>query len=175
MAHRFCWIGVAVVALICSSCGGGPKAVALPSVTYSEAPLPSSTATEKDVVASAYTKFVAMLERADSLPARSRERELATVMADPQLSRVLQRIDEMKRQHIATYGHIIVHVKSVQLTASGATVYDCQDSRGSGLLNSITRKKINRGVQQGNTKALLVKGSDGRWRVSKSITLGEGC
>ncbi|MFG2016903.1 hypothetical protein [Actinomadura geliboluensis] len=116
-----------------------------------------------------------MLDRADSLPAESRKRQLATVMTDPQLSRVLQRIDKMKSERLATYGHIIVHVQSVQLTPTGATVHDCQDSRNSGLLNSITRKKINRGVRQGNTKALLVKGSDGQWRVSKSITIGEGC
>lgn len=81
----------------------------------------------------------------------------------------------MKIQNIATYGRIIVHVKRVQFTESGATVYDCQDSSGSGLLNSITGKKINRGVEQAHTKALLVKGADGRWRVSKSITVGEGC
>ncbi|MGI5206154.1 hypothetical protein ACQEU6_31860 [Spirillospora sp. CA-108201] len=116
-----------------------------------------------------------MLDRADSLPAESRKRELAAVMVEPQLSRVLQRIDKMKSQHIATYGRIIVHVKGVQLTADGATVSDCQDSHGSGLLNSVTQKKINRGVRQGNTKALLVKGADGKWRVSKSITIGEGC
>ncbi|MBO2465043.1 hypothetical protein [Actinomadura violacea] len=126
-------------------------------------------------MATAYAKFVAMLERADSLPAESRRQQLATVMADPQLSRVLQRIDAMKKHHIATYGHIIVHVKSVQLTASGATVHDCQDSRDSGLLNSVTQKKLIRGVRQGSKKALLVKDAYGQWRVSKSIAIGEGC
>ncbi|TDC69850.1 hypothetical protein E1200_07105 [Actinomadura sp. GC306] len=173
MARRC--LGVSVAVLICSGCGGGQEVVALPSLTNSVAPLPSLSAVEEDAVASAYTKFVAMLDRADSLPAESRKAQLATVMVDPQLSRVLRRIDEMKRQNIATYGHVIVHVKSVQLTESGATVIDCQDSRGAGTMNSVTGKKINRGVQQGSTKALLVKGSDGQWRVSKSITVGEGC
>jgi hypothetical protein len=96
-------------------------------------------------------------------------------MVDPQLSRVLRRIEEMKKQHIATYGQVAVRIKSVQLTASGATVFDCQDSSGAGILHSITGKKINRGVREGNIKALLVKGSDGQWRVRKSITIGEGC
>ncbi|MEU5993868.1 hypothetical protein ABZ806_33265 [Spirillospora sp. NPDC047418] len=126
-------------------------------------------------MASAYTKFVAMLDRADSLPVEFRKRDLATVMVDPQLSRVLRRIEEMKKQHIATYGQVAVRIKSVQLTASGATVFDCQDSSNAGILHSITGKKINRGVREGNTKALLVKGSDGQWRVRKSITIGEGC
>ncbi|MBO2465993.1 hypothetical protein [Actinomadura violacea] len=158
-----------------SACSSTPEAVALPSAPGS-APLPSSsTAGDEKAAAAAYANFVAMLERADSLPAESRRKQLATVMADPQLSRVLQRIDTMKSHHIATYGHIIVDVKSVQLTASGATVYDCQDSRNSGLMNSQTGKKLNRGVRQGNIKALLVKAADGQWRVSKSITIGEGC
>lgn len=126
-------------------------------------------------MAAAYTRFAALLDRADSLPTESRKQELATVMVDPQLSRVLLRIDTMKSHHIATYGRIIVHVKSVQITTSGATLYDCQDSRDSGLMNSATGKKLNRGVSHGNTKALMVKGSDGQWRVSKSITIGEGC
>lgn len=174
VAHRRWWSCVLLVILISSGCGGEPEAVALPSLD-STTPLPSSTATEEDAVASAYTQFVAMLDRADSLPVESRKQDLATVMVDPQLSRVLRRVDEMKSQNIATYGRIIVHVKRVQFTESGATVYDCQDSSGSGLLNSITGKKINRGVEQAHTKALLVKGADGRWRVSKSITVGEGC
>lgn len=126
-------------------------------------------------MASAYTKFVAMLDRADSLPAETRKRDLATVMVDPQLSRVLRRVEEMKRQHIATYGQVAVRIKSVHLTVSGATVFDCQDSGTAGILNSVTGKKINRGVREGNIKALLVKGADGQWRVRKSITIGEGC
>ncbi|MFA1549913.1 hypothetical protein [Actinomadura chokoriensis] len=118
---------------------------------------------------------MAMLDRADSLPAESRKRDLATIMVDPQLSRVLRRIDVMKRQHITTYGHVVVHIKSVQLTSTGATVFDCQNSSGAGIRNSITGKKIKRGVGEGDTKALLVKGPDGKWRVRKSITIGEGC
>lgn len=171
---RLYWLGVAG-ALLCSACGGAPKADALPSSTDSVSPSPSSTALEEDAVAFAYAKFVAMLDRADSLPAESRKRDLATVMVDPQLSRVLRRIEEMKRQHITTYGQVTVRIKSVQLTSSGATVSDCQDSSGAGILHSITGKKINRGVREGNTKALLVKGADGQWRVRKSITIGEGC
>lgn len=175
LRNRFRRVGVAVAALIASGCGVEPEAVALPSLTDSGKRIPSSTASQEEAVASAYTKFVAMLERADSLPDESRKRQLATVMVDPQLSRVLRRVDEMKSQNIATYGHIVVHVKGVQIAESGATVYDCRDSRNSGLLNSATQKKINRGVQQEHAKALLVKGADGQWRVSKSTTLGEGC
>lgn len=169
------WLRLAGTALALSACSSTPKAVALPSALGSAASPSASTAAEEKAAAAAYTKFVAMLDRADSLPVESRKQELATVMADPQLSRVLQRIDTMKKHHIATYGHVIVHVKSVHLTASGATVYDCQDSRGSGLLNSVTQKKLIRGVRQGSKKALLVKSADGQWRVSKSIAIGEGC
>lgn len=176
MVNRLCWLAVVSAAFFSASCGSKSDDVSLPLLTdFSESPPPSSPVVEERAVAAAYMEFVAMLDRADSLPSESRKHDLATVMVDPQLSRVLRRVEEMKRQHIATYGQVAVRIKSVQLTSSGATVFDCQDSSGAGILHSITGKKINRGVREGNTKALLVKGADGRWRVRKSITIGEGC
>lgn len=162
VVNRLCCLGIAGAVLVTPDCGGESRAVALPSLTDSGTPRPSlSNADEEHAVASAYTKFVAMLDRADSLPAEFRKRDLATVMVDPQLSHVLRRIEEMKKQHIATYGQVAVRIKSVQITASGATVFDCQDSSNAGILHSVTGKKINRGVREGNTKALLVRGLKG--------------
>lgn len=172
---RICWISAAGAVLALSGCNGGQEAVALPSSTGSEEPLASSSAVDKRAAESAYRNFVAMLDRADSLPSDSREQQLAAVMAEPQLSRVLKRIAEMEKQNLTTYGNVIVHIKSVELTEDGATVLDCQDTSNAGLINSVTQKKVNRGVKEENSKALLVKGRDGKWRVSKSITLGKGC
>ncbi|GAA1834776.1 hypothetical protein [Actinomadura chokoriensis] len=172
---RICWIGAAGAVLALSGCTGGQQAVALPSSTTSATPLVSSTEADKRAAESAYRNFVAMLSRADSLPSSSRKQQLAAVMAEPQLSRVLKRIGEMKKQNLTTYGTIIVHIKSVELTTNGSTVLDCQDTRNAGLVNSVTKNKVNRGIKEESTKTLLVKGQDGKWRVSKSISLGEGC
>lgn len=170
-----CLLGAAGTVLALSGCSGRQQAVALPSPTDSRASLGSSSAADAKAAELAYRNFVAMLDRADSLPADSRKQKLATVMAEPQLSRVLKRISVMKKQHLTTYGNVIVHLTSLQLTADGATILDCQDTRNAGLINSVTQKKVNRGVKEDNTKALLIKGNDGKWRVSKSITLGKGC
>ncbi|MWA02758.1 hypothetical protein F8568_020740 [Actinomadura sp. LD22] len=170
-----CLLGAVGAVVALSGCSGGQQAVALPSSTDSRTPLGSSSAADAKAAELAYRNFVAMLDRADSLPAESRRQQLATLMAEPQLSRVLKRIAVMKKQHLTTYGNVIVHVTSVQLTTNGATVLDCQDTRNAGLINSVTQKKVNRGVKEDSTKALLIKGRDGKWRVSKSITLGEGC
>lgn len=168
-------IGAAGAVLALSGCDEEQRAVALPSSTDSRTPLASSAAADQRAAELAYRQFVALLDRADSLPAGSRKQQLATVMAEPQLSRVLKRIADMKERHLATYGSVIVHVTNTELTASGATVLDCQDARNAGIVNTATQKKVNRGVKEDSTKALLIKGADGRWRVSKSISLGEGC
>ncbi|MBE1533225.1 hypothetical protein [Actinomadura algeriensis] len=169
---RFCWFSVAGITLATAGCSTEQDAAALPSPTDSaQTVTPSSTA----AVAQAYTDFVAMLDRADSLAPETRKQELSTVMVEPQLSRVLKRIDDMKGNNQATYGNIVVHTPRVNLTRNGAVVRDCQDSSNAGLLDTRTQKKLNRGVKERNIKALLEKGAEGRWRVSKFIVLGEGC
>ncbi|MBO2460333.1 hypothetical protein [Actinomadura violacea] len=169
------WIGATGVVLALSGCNGGQQAVALPSSTGSRTSLTSSSEADKKAAESAYRNFVVMLDRAAALPDDSREQQLAAVMVDPQLSRVLKRVTEMKKQHLVTYGYVISHVTSVELTEAGATVLDCQDSRNAGVINTVTHKKVNRGIKDDNTKAMLIKASDGKWRVTKSISLEKGC
>lgn len=169
---RCCWFSAVGIALATTGCSTEQEAAALPSpIESAQAATPSPTA----AVAQAYTDFVAMLDRADSLAPETRKQELSAVMVEPQLSRVLKRIDDMKEQKQATYGNIVVHIARVNLTGNRAVVRDCQDSSNAGLLDTRTQKKLNRGVKERNTKALLERGADGRWRVSKFIILGEGC
>ncbi|WP_433476548.1 hypothetical protein ACQPZP_05535 [Spirillospora sp. CA-142024] len=150
--------------------------MALPTASDSGKPVGApSTADAEQAVRDAYANFVMMLSRADTLPEQSRRSELSTVMAEPQLSHVVKHIDDLKRRHLATYGTVTVHVKSIQIKENDATIYDCRDSRGAGLVDSITHKKINRGIKEDNTKVLLTKGPDQRWRVSESFTLSKGC
>ncbi len=96
-------------------------------------------------------------------------------MSDPQLSRVINRVRQLKAEHLTSYGKSIPHVQSVQIHGNKAILHDCLDAGNAGLQSSRTQKKVNRGLKKEGVKAHLSKGSDGQWRVVKIISLGEGC
>ncbi len=96
-------------------------------------------------------------------------------MTDPQLTKVIDRIKEMKRKNLVAYGRVTTHIQSISLDGIDASLRDCQDSGNAGTMNTLTRKKINRGIQNENIKAYLSRGSDGRWRVTKAVSFGRGC
>ncbi|MFA1550747.1 hypothetical protein [Actinomadura chokoriensis] len=171
---RLCWLGVTCVVLTLSGCKSDNEAVALPSPSDSSIPL-HSPVPDDDAVKRAYTSFIAMLDHADSLPESSRKQQLSTLMVEPQLSRVLKRTEELRSKELTSYGKVIVHITSVEVTGNDATLRDCQDSSKAGLMKIGSHEKINRGVQKGNTKAYVIKAADGEWRVSKYVVLGEGC
>lgn len=174
MGARLCLPGIAGITLVLSGCNSGEEAVALPSSTESAVSPPTPTS-ENEAVKRAYTSFIAMLDRADSLPADTRKQQLSALMVEPQLSRVLKRTEELRSKNLTSYGKVVVHVTSVEVNGNDATLRDCQDSSKAGILNKSTQKKVNRGVEKGSTKAYMVKGADRRWRVSKYVVLGEGC
>ncbi|WP_395111469.1 hypothetical protein [Actinomadura sp. SCN-SB] len=96
-------------------------------------------------------------------------------MIDPQLSHVLKIVTRHKSDDLATYGSVIVNIRSVDIQNGRASVRDCQDATNSGLRNTRTNKKINRGVPDRHIEATLRKGPDGRWRVSEYNLLKEDC
>ncbi|TMQ92737.1 hypothetical protein ETD83_26720 [Actinomadura soli] len=172
-AVQVCWAGIAGAMLVLSGCTNGDKAAALP--TSSDSAAPTYPVSEDATVKRAYTAFVAMLDHADTLPLHSREQQLSALMVDPQLSRVLKRADELRSKNLTSYGQVIVHITSVIINGHEATLHDCQDSSNAGIMSRTTHKKINRGVKKGNTRAYMIKGTAGQWRVSKYVVLGEGC
>lgn len=170
------WFGIAGAVLLAAGCSNGGNAVTLPKSTNSPTPIPSvSSAPESEAVKLAYKNFIAILNHADSLPESSRKQHLSDLMGEPQLSRVLRRIGQMKRDHITAYGSIVVHVKSIKIEGSDALLRDCQDTWNSGIMNIETKKRINRGVKQESIRTYLLKGDGGKWRVTKMVSLGEGC
>ncbi|WP_395107464.1 hypothetical protein, partial [Actinomadura sp. SCN-SB] len=98
---------------------------------------------------------MAILDRAASLPAATRTEQLSKHMVEPQLSRTLKRIKKLETDGIATYGNIVVHIRDVRIHGDEATVDDCQDSSGAGLVDTNTSKKINRGVEEEHATATL--------------------
>ncbi|WP_146087329.1 hypothetical protein [Thermomonospora echinospora] len=181
---RLCWLGAAVgmaCGVLLAGCSEESPTVALPTQTGSALAVPSSSPpstspeSEAEVIKDAYEQFAALLDRAHTLPAASRRQHLSTYMTDPQLSRVLDRIEKLRADGLVAYGTTVVHIKSVLIDGNDATVHDCQDTRNAGLMRADTHKKISRGVKEENIKSYMLKGADGRWRISKSVALGEGC
>ncbi|MEV0668471.1 hypothetical protein ACIBI3_44605 [Actinomadura luteofluorescens] len=168
------WLGVAGIALALTGCSNHNDAVALPSSSPSTTSIPSPPSDE-EAVKESYTSFISALDRADSLPDEARRQQLSALMVDPQLSRVLKRVEELRGKNLTSYGKVIVHIASVDVTGNQATLHDCQDSSKAGIMNRTTHKKIKRGVEKGRTKAYLIKGADDKWRTSKYVVLGEGC
>ncbi|MBA9003055.1 hypothetical protein [Thermomonospora cellulosilytica] len=166
-----------LVSLGCSNNDGA--AVDLPPKPSTDITVPTavtpSPADETAEVRRTYVESVALLDRADTLPEGTRRQRLAQYLTDPQLSRILDRIKDLHAENLTSYGASVPHIKSVKVEGDKATVHDCQDSSNSGLMDATTQRKINRGVKEESIKALMQKHSDGRWRISKFVVLGEGC
>ncbi|GGU89744.1 hypothetical protein GCM10010182_00180 [Actinomadura cremea] len=168
------WILPVAAVLLSAGCADEGAAVPLPTAASSR-PASPSPQPEAEAIKHSYAEFIAILDRADSLPANTRRRELAAYMTDPQLSRVLNRVKEMRKEGITAYGSTTGYVKSVHVDRNEAVLLGCQDGSRSGIMHSGTQKKINRGVPKEGVKAYLSKGPDGRWRISKMVSQGEGC
>ncbi len=172
VAAQLCLPGTIGIALLLTGCDAEGRTATLPSIRTMP---PTSPPSDDEAATTAYTNVVAQLDTADSLPADIREQELSRYMSDPQLSRVINRVRQLKAEHLTSYGKSIPHVQSVQIDGNKAILHDCLDASNAGLQSSRTQKKVNRGLKKEGVKAHLSKGSDGQWRVVKIISLGEGC
>lgn len=172
VAAQLCLPGTIGIALLLTGCDAEGRTAPLPSIRTMP---PTSPPSDDEAATTAYTNVVAQLDTADSLPADIREQELSRYMSDPQLSRVINRVRQLKAEHLTSYGKSIPHVQSVQIHGNKAILHDCLDAGNAGLQSSRTQKKVNRGLKKEGVKAHLSKGSDGQWRVVKIISLGEGC
>lgn len=168
------WVFPALVVLSLVGCAGKEGAAPLTTTAISPSTSPTSQS-DTEAIRRTYITFIKTLDRADSLPASERRQQLSLHMTDPQLTQVINRIKEMKRENIASYGSVVPHVQRIEVSGKDATLYDCQDSSNAGIMNTLTRKKINRGIDNETVTAYLSKGSDGEWRVTKSVSHGKGC
>ncbi|TMQ92736.1 hypothetical protein ETD83_26715 [Actinomadura soli] len=167
------WMMPVVTLLLLTGCTAEDSAVPLP--TAAKSPSVSPPQSDAEPIKRSYIAFIAILDRADSLPTGTRRQELAFHMTDPQLTRVIDRIKEMEEENLTSYGKVVAHVQDIHVKDTDATLRDCQDSRDAGTMNALTGKKINRGIEKENLKTYLSKGPDGRWRVTKTVSYGKGC
>lgn len=174
-ATKLVWILPTVAAMLALT-GCAAEERDTPLATAASSPRTSPTAqSETEEVERSYIAFLKILDGADSLPAGERRQQLSLYMTDPQLAQAIKRIQEMKKDNVSSYGSVVPHVRHVEINGSEARLLDCQDSSNAGNMNSRTGKKIDRGIDNESVTAYLSKGSDGQWRVTKTVSRGRGC
>jgi len=103
-------------------------------------------------------------------------RALSRVAVDPELTLVLASTRQQRRIGIKVYGYVIPRPIVLPINGSDrAQVTDCQDSSKSGQADAKTGRPRTVGVPRNPVTAVLVRGADGRWRVSSIKHPGGSC
>ncbi|GAA3386443.1 hypothetical protein [Cryptosporangium minutisporangium] len=134
---------------------------------------PPHSAVEVDVLAQ-YTRFWAeALPAAAAAPANRRVAVLAPVTTEPELSHVVRSLAVLEANGQTNYGADVPVQQVVRVDGSLALVEGCLDSSRSGVAEASTGAPVTRGVPRNPVRANLVRGTDGRWRVS-AVTYPRG-
>ena len=139
---------------------------------------PSPTGTsDPDRVKAAYSGYWTAAKQAGLVPI-GQVRAILEPYATPALiTAVTNALRDMHSKLQEPWGEVIVHVYSVKITATGATLRDCQDTSKGGMADSRTHQLIpgTRGGSAVNYTATLQRGADGRWRVAGLRNVGSPC
>lgn len=174
MSLRGSWVAWPLIAAAVSLAGCADTH--LPSALETA---PSSTSTpSRNVggdVADVYAKFWAVGNQViHDDPTRWHD-ELAFVAADPELTAMLTNLNTLRARSVTVYGATREHVTKVDVTDGSATVRDCQDASESGQADATTGARKTVGIPRNPVAAHLVRGGDGKWRVSEVTYPGGTC
>jgi len=125
----------------------------------------------------AYREFWVVTDTFDQrYPEREWPRVLGRVAVDPELGLVLASTRQQRRIGIKVYGHVVPHPTVLPINGSNRVrVSDCQDASKSGQADARTGRPRTVGVPRNPVTAVLVRGTDGRWRVSSVDYPGGKC
>lgn len=140
--------GVGLLLVLLAACSSGHHDAKLPTGPASRPPAVSASPTSaEDAVRQSYTQYWAVLPQAEHADSGAQRRALlADYAIDPQLSTALRGIDDLHGKDLTSSGYVVVHIKKVQLKASTATVWDCQDATKALIQKRSTGKAVSRGV-----------------------------
>jgi hypothetical protein len=164
-----------------SGCTHTSDASGTPNPTLPSSPvLPTNAAREqadRSAVAAAYQQFWDLQVRFDSAYPEDQWRAvLSSVTADPELTRSVDGALVQKRNGIKAYGWIGTHpVVSPINGANTAAIKDCQDASHAGQADARTGAPRSVGIKNMPVTATLLRGADGRWRVSDVRYPGGRC
>ena len=178
--------GLLLAAVALASCTDSPppstssKTVSPPASSPS-APAASASsgaaAPDAAAVESAYRAFWPVVATFGERPESQWRTVLGQVAVDPQLSFAIAATRQQYRNGITVYG-VASPRKPEVAGGSGSgrvTIRDCADFSRTGQADARTKKPRTVGVARTPLSAVLLKGADGRWRVSQVTFLGGRC
>jgi hypothetical protein len=141
------------------------------------APAPTPPPSDAVAVEAAYRGFWPLLATFDRrIPQREWRAALGQAMADPQVSQAIAVALQQQRTGIVAYGVPRPRAPRVTLRPPGAaTVADCADFSHYGQADARTGQRRTVGVARNPLSVSLVRGADGRWRVTRVTYPGGAC
>jgi len=166
---------IVAMAVLSGPADGGPVLTARRS-PLTTATAPPSPAAAAQVIA-AYTAFVAALTAAEPQSQARAAAMLAPYAAQSYLGHVLAQMAWYRARDEVSWGYLVPHVTSVQITGGQAVVRDCQDASNAWLVSTVTGQAIPGTAGSARTYliAVLVRGGDGRWRLTLLAHLAGPC
>jgi hypothetical protein len=141
------------------------------SATPSESPLPTTDAATEKLVSQRYVEFQQVVAETGATSDADDPR-LAEYATGAVLENLRAKLAVRQQSGTRLYGAPVPHVQSVSLSGDRATVKDCLDNSGTGLMDSDGNKLSVGRDRQETTATLVVEG--GVWKVSAITTIAGG-
>jgi hypothetical protein len=173
-------IAAAAIALTLAACADAngietspPRAdVSSPtSGSLSQSPLPTSDAAIEKLVTERYVEFQQVVAETGAASDADDPR-LAEYATGAVLENLRSKLAVRQQSGTRLYGAPVPHVQSVSLSGDRATVEDCLDNSGTGLMDG-GGNKLSVGRDRQETTATLVL-EEGVWKVSEITTIAGG-
>jgi hypothetical protein len=184
---RYRWVLIAAVAAALLTAGGvatawsrggdlpGPARTTSappPSSPVPQAPASSSADREnadRGAVEAAWVRFLDVYDAVESqkYPQEQWPTVVGAVAVDPTYSQVLRAAARFQAAGLAAYGTAVSHPYWTEPIGGKPTarMWDCMDNSRHGSVYVKSGEKRSVGVARDKTRATLVRGADGRWRV----------
>jgi hypothetical protein len=141
------------------------------SATPSQSPLPTTDAAAEKLVSERYVEFQQVVAETGATSDADDPR-LAEYATGAVLESLRAKLAVRQQSGTRLYGAPVPHVQSVSLSGERATVKDCLDNSGTGLMDG-DGNKLSVGRDRQETTATLVV-EEGVWKVSEITTIAGG-
>jgi hypothetical protein len=173
-------VSIAALALTLTACSdangietSAPRSNASPpaSATATSSALPTSNADAEKLVTQRYVEFQQVVAET-SATSDADDPRLAEYATGAVLENLRAKLAVRRQSGTRLYGTPVPHVQSVSLSGDRATVKDCLDNSGTGLMDG-TGNKLSVGRDRQQTTATMVLEA-GVWKVSEITTIAGG-